>query len=104
MKSTAWKNVTEITYDSFGREHKHEYTMPVVTYKELVNSDPVEVVNMFEDRGVTAVDAFAYLLETIRESNRDIEGLHSGIKGRQDNVNRLAYENMKLKKRLAMYE
>lgn len=33
-----------------------------------------------------------------------MEGLHSGIKGRQDNVNRLFAENMKLKKRLAMYE
>ena len=104
MNSTAWKNVVEITRDSWGRKHRHEYTMPVVTYKELVNSDPVEVINMFEDRGVTVADAFVYLLETVRESDRDIQGLHSGIKGRQDNVNRLSYENMKLKKRLAMYE
>ena len=104
MNSTAWKNVTEITYDSLGREHRHEYTMPVVTYKELVNSDYNDIIYMFKDRGVTVVDAFEYLLETIKESDRDIQGLHSGIKGRQDNVNRLAYENMKLKKKLAMYE
>lgn len=94
----------DITYlDSTAYKNENGNT-PVVSYNDMITNTTDDVVKMFVDNNVSYEDAILYLVNQIQKDYRDMEGLHSGIKGRQDNVNRLAYENMKLKKRLAMYE
>lgn len=78
--------------------------MPVVSYNDMITNTIDDVVKMFADNNVSYDDAIWYLVNQIQKDYRDIEGLHSGIKGRQDNVNRLVNDNIRLKKRLAMYE
>ena len=90
LQSTAYKNENGNT--------------PVVSYNDMITNTTNDVVKMFVDNNVSYDDAIWYLVNKIQKDYRDMEGLHSGIKGRQDNVNRLFAENMKLKKKLAMYE
>lgn len=94
----------DITYlDSTAYKNENGNT-PVVSYNDMITNTTDDVVKMFVDNNVSYEDAILYLVNQIQKDYRDMEGLHSGIKGRQDNVNRLFAENMKLKKRLAMYE
>lgn len=90
LESTAYKNENGNT--------------PVVNYNDMITNTTDDVVKMFADNNVSYDDAIWYLVNQIQKDARDIEGLYAGIKGRQDNVNRMFTENMKLKKRLAMYE
>lgn len=90
LDSTAYKNENGNT--------------PVVSYNDMITNVIDDVVKMFADNNVSYEDAIWYLVNQIQNDARDMEGLYAGIKGRQDNVNRMFAENMKLKKKLAMYE
>lgn len=90
LNSTAYKNENGNT--------------PVVSYNDMITNTIDDVVKMFADNNVSYDDAIWYLVNQIQKDYRDIEGLHSGIKGRQDNVNRLVNDNIRLKKKLAMHE